>query len=57
MTSHYHRPESEIALRVKAIESLLVEKGIVDPAALDVADDLTDLVRVLSHFGTACQGP
>lgn len=35
MTTH-HRPESEIALRVKAIESLLVEKGIVDPAALDV---------------------
>jgi len=30
-----HRPESDIALRVNAIESLLVEKGIVDPAALD----------------------
>ena len=35
MTTHHHRPESEIALRVKAIESLLIEKGIVDPAALD----------------------
>lgn len=35
MTSHHHHPESDIALRVKAIESLLVEKGIVDPAALD----------------------
>ncbi|PSR17518.1 nitrile hydratase subunit alpha [filamentous cyanobacterium CCP3] len=33
--AHTHRPESEIALRVKAIESLLVEKGIVDPATLD----------------------
>lgn len=35
MASHSHRSESEIALRVKAIESLLVEKGIVEPAALD----------------------
>lgn len=35
MPSHHHRPESDIALRVKAIESLLIEKGIVDPAALD----------------------
>ena len=26
---------SEIELRVKALESLLVEKGLVDPAALD----------------------
>jgi nitrile hydratase subunit alpha len=32
---HDHRAESDIALRVKAIESLLVEKGIVDPATLD----------------------
>jgi nitrile hydratase len=29
-------PLSPIALRVKALESLLVEKGYVDPAALDV---------------------
>ena len=28
-------PPSDIALRVKALESLLVEKGLVDPAALD----------------------
>jgi nitrile hydratase len=27
---------SELALRVKALESLLVDKGLVDPAALDV---------------------
>src|SRR3569833_3867560 len=26
---------SDIALRVRALESLLVEKGVVDPAALD----------------------
>lgn len=36
MTTSHHHPEAEIALRVKAIESLLIEKGIVDPAALDV---------------------
>jgi len=30
---------SETALRVKALESLLVEKGLVDPAALDAIVD------------------
>ena len=30
---------SDMALRVKALESLLVEKGLVDPAALDVLAD------------------
>jgi nitrile hydratase len=30
---------SDVALRVKALESLLVEKGLVDPAALDVIVD------------------
>ena len=30
---------SETALRVKALESLLVEKGLVDPAALDAIID------------------
>jgi len=37
--SHGHDEHSEVpsdpALRVKALESLLVEKGLVDPAALD----------------------
>src|SRR5690242_14516499 len=35
---HDHRhtaPLPDVALRVKALESLLVEKGLVDPAALD----------------------
>lgn len=40
---HHHHGEgselSETALRVKALESLLVEKGYVDPAALDVIID------------------
>jgi nitrile hydratase subunit alpha len=30
---------SDLALRVKALESLLVEKGLVDPAALDLIVD------------------
>jgi nitrile hydratase len=32
-------PPSEMTLRVKALESLLVEKGLVDPAALDAIVD------------------
>jgi len=32
-------PPSDTALRVKALESLLVEKGLVDPAALDALID------------------
>lgn len=50
MTSHHHRPESEIALRVKAIESLLVEKGIVDPTALDTIIDTYEH-KVGPHIG------
>jgi nitrile hydratase len=40
--SHEHEHQavpSDLALRVKALESLLVEKGIVDPAALDALID------------------
>jgi nitrile hydratase subunit alpha len=34
---HDHtEPPAEVELRVKALESLLVEKGLVDPAALDL---------------------
>ncbi len=36
---HGQEPPSDMALRVKALESLLVEKGIVDPAALDAIID------------------
>src|SRR5471030_251864 len=32
---HGQDAPSDMALRVKALESLLVEKGLVDPAALD----------------------
>jgi nitrile hydratase len=36
---HGQAPPSDMALRVKALESLLVEKGLVDPAALDAIID------------------
>jgi len=32
---HGQHPPSDMTLRVKSLESLLVEKGLVDPAALD----------------------
>ena len=36
MTDHSHTaPPSDPALRIKALESLLVEKGLIDPAAVD----------------------
>ncbi len=37
---HHSFKLSETALRVKALESLLVEKGYVDPAALDAMVDM-----------------
>ena len=40
-TGHDHQVvPSDPALRTKALESLLVEKGLVDPAALDAIVDL-----------------
>src|SRR5437868_10961779 len=37
---HTHQTvPSDVSLRVKALESLLVEKGLVDPAALDAMVD------------------
>ncbi|MEK9671614.1 MAG: nitrile hydratase subunit alpha [Rhodospirillaceae bacterium] len=37
---HDHtEPPSDIALRVKSLESLLIEKGLVDPATLDALVD------------------
>ena len=41
MAGHHHRaPESDAALRVKAIEQLLTEKGLIDPAAIDAMVDI-----------------
>ncbi|MBN35447.1 MAG: nitrile hydratase subunit alpha [Rhodospirillaceae bacterium] len=40
MAGHKHNePESDIVLRVKAMEQLLTEKGIVDPAQIDLVVD------------------
>src|SRR5438034_5499983 len=36
---NHQAPPTDLTLRVKALESLLVEKGLVDPAALDVLID------------------
>jgi nitrile hydratase len=41
---------SEVELRVRALESLLVEKGLVDPAALDVLIDTYE-TKVGPHNG------
>ena len=37
--SHHRGPPSDVQLRVKALESLLVEKGLVDPKVLDAIID------------------
>ena len=43
-SDHQHQAvPSDLTLRVKALESLLVEKGLVDPAALD------DLIDTFEH--------
>ena len=44
---HHHdhdhtEPPEAIALRVKALESLLIEKGLVDPTAMDALVALID---------------
>ena len=36
---HHTEPPSALALRVKALESLLIDKGLVDPAAIDALVD------------------
>ena len=46
---HDHVP-SDIALRVKALESLLIEKGLVDPEALDFLIDRYE-TKVGPHNG------
>ena len=46
----HDKPLSGPALRVKALESLLVEKGVVDPKALDAIIDLYE-TKVGPHNG------
>ena len=38
-TSHLEKKESDPALRVRALESILAEKGLIDPKALDALVD------------------
>jgi nitrile hydratase len=45
-------PLSDVQLRVKALESLLTEKGLVDPAALDALIDTYE-TRIGPHIGAA----
>ncbi len=47
---HHEAPLSDTALRVKAIESLLVEKGLVDPAALEAIVDAYE-TKIGPHNG------
>jgi nitrile hydratase len=48
---HDHQaPPSDLTLRVKALESLLVEKGLVDPAALDAIVETVE-TKVGPHNG------
>ena len=48
---HDHtEPPSELELRVKALESLLVDKGLVDPAAVDALVDVYE-TQVGPHNG------
>lgn len=48
--AQFHPSKPDIALRVQAIESLLIEKGIVDPATLDTIIDAYEH-RVGPHNG------
>ena len=40
MSANHTRPLSDIEIRVKALESLLTEKGLIDTAAVDGLIDL-----------------
>lgn len=50
MSSQHYPTEADTAFRVKAIESLLVEKGTVDPATLDAIIDAYEH-RIGPHNG------
>jgi nitrile hydratase subunit alpha len=39
MSINHNRPLTDVEIRVKALESLLVEKGLVDPATVDALID------------------
>ncbi len=47
---HDHSELSEIELRVRALETVLTEKGYVDPAALDAIVQAYE-TRIRPHHG------
>jgi nitrile hydratase len=49
---HHHEGSelSDVALRVRTLESLLVEKGLVDPSALDLIVELHE-TKIGPHYG------
>lgn len=49
---HHHAPPEDILVRVRALEALLVEKGLVDPAAMDVLIDAYEH-RIGPHIGAS----
>ena len=53
---HHQAIPSDVALQVKALESLLVEKGLVDPVALDELIDAyeTRLGRGVGVWNCEC---
>ena len=58
MAGHHHdRPPSEPALRVKALESLLVEAGYISPAQLDASSSTTSTGSVRGMERVSSPGP
>ncbi|WP_158817430.1 nitrile hydratase subunit alpha [Methylocapsa sp. S129] len=47
---HHHAPPEEVVVRVKALENLMVSKGLVDPAAIDEIVDHYEN-RIGPHVG------
>jgi len=61
MRNHHHGHEegsalSDTALRVRALETLLVYKGYVDPAALDALIDTYENKVGAKRCGGCCEG-
>lgn len=49
---HHHVPPEDIVVRVKALENLMVSKGLVDPAAIDAMIEQYE-TRIGPHVGAA----
>ncbi len=49
---HHHAPPEDIVVRVKALENLMVAKGLVEPAAVDAMIEQYE-TRIGPHVGAA----